>query len=112
MMNRAELSENIDRILKAEIMPLFVTKNGSYGDEDDGFFNFRKAAGILYNGDESLQAQFWILMSYVLKHTIALSNRDFSDFEFRQRCKDIIVYMLIAMSMEDDQKEEEPCRTY
>lgn len=100
-MTRDELSKNIQEILDTEILPLFTQKNQSYGISEDGFWNFRKAADIIY-GSGDTEYQFNILMAYVMKHILALTNKNIYEPEFRSRCKDIIVYMLIAMSMEDD----------
>jgi len=103
-MDREELSQNIQKILETELMPLFTQKNQSYGDDKDGFWNFRKAADVIYGSDEATY-QFDILMSYVMKHILALANKGIFEPEFRSRCKDVIIYMLIAMSMEDDQND-------
>jgi len=42
---------------------------------------------------------FKVLACYVDKHWVALCNKGLRDPEFIERCQDIIVYMLLAITM-------------
>ena len=84
------LSETTEHIEK-----LFTYKNKSYGTDKDLFHNFRSTATrVLQNED-----MFKVLACYVDKHWVALCNKGLRDPEFIERCQDIIVYMLLAITM-------------
>lgn len=96
-MTRGEFTEMLDGLF-VEIKALFEQKNESYGVDHDLFYNFREAARRLF-GSEYIPCMFKILAAYVDKHWIALCNRGLADPEFESRCKDIIVYCLLAIAM-------------
>lgn len=82
----------------ASIVDLFKRKNESYGDDTNAFYNFEETAREVLKSD-SPNAALRVLLAYVHKHFLALCNRGLDDPEFDQRCRDIIVYMLIALAM-------------
>jgi hypothetical protein len=82
-----------------KIAVLFATKNKSYGASEDLFHNFRATAKRVLPGQNEQEAMFQVLACYVDKHWVALCNRGLADPEFEERCKDIIVYMALALAM-------------
>ena len=101
-MNRKELI-NIIKNEQEEILKLFESKNESYGDEGEAFYNFRQSATRIFN-DDSLESQFKILLTLMDKHSVALANKGIADIAFEERLKDIIVYSHIAIAMKEELK--------
>lgn len=99
-MKRQDFLPVLDELFK-EIKNLFLTKNQSYGVEDELFFNFRSTAQRVLPGQyESLhENMFRVLAVYVDKHWVALCNRGLQDPEFEERCRDIITYMALAIAL-------------
>jgi hypothetical protein len=100
---RLEFSELLDKLLD-QIRDLFSTKNQSYGAGGDVFHNFRNTARrVLPQQFESEHEEmFRVLAVYADKHWVALCNKGLSDSEFEERCKDIMVYMTLAIAMKKD----------
>lgn len=92
--------------LASEIMNLFFLKNQSYGADDDLHHNFRQTARRILSGqyESEQEDMFRVLACYVDKHWIALCNRGLQDPEFESRCKDIIVYMALAIALYKEQE--------
>lgn len=101
-MNRKELI-NIIKNEQEEILKLFKSKNESYGDEGEAFYNFRQSAIRIFNND-SMENQFKVLLTLMDKHLVALANKGLADKEARERFRDIIVYSLIAIAMDEELK--------
>lgn len=98
MMTREELREAIKGEW-AEIITLFNRKNEAYGNKDDAFYNFRATAKRLYWDNDSPNSMFRVLMTYVDKHMVALSQHGLATPEAEERMRDIVVYMLIGIAM-------------
>lgn len=94
-MKRQDFMTILDE-LGEEIKELFICKNKSYGVEDDLHHNFRETARRVLSGQKDI---FKVLACYVDKHWVALCNRGLQDPEFESRCMDIIVYMVLAITM-------------
>ncbi len=80
---------------------MFAAKNHSYGADDDVFYNFRETARRVMRGQFPSEAEdmFRVLAAYVDKHWVALCNRGLEDPDFEERCRDIAIYMLIAIAL-------------
>lgn len=96
-MTRDELLEAIKFECDA-VAELFERKNQSYGSDNDAFYNFVETARRIF-GIADLRLAFRILLVYIDKHMIALSNRGLGDPEAAERLRDIVVYALIGLAM-------------
>lgn len=99
-MTRDELIKVINSE-QEEILKLFESKNKSYGDEKEAFYNFKQSASRIFN-DDSLENQFIVLLTLMDKHLVALANKGLKDKEVKERLRDIIVYSLIAIAMDEE----------
>ncbi len=104
-MKRDDFKPVLNEVVE-NIEDLFTYKNKSYGVEDDLFHNFRSTAKRVLPGqfDTDHEDMFRVLACYVDKHWVALCNRGLADAEFEERCKDIIVYMMLAIAMHRDRE--------
>lgn len=108
-MNRETLGRFIEDDLTI-ICELFKKKNGAYGGDEDGLYNFTAGAHLanpgldLSNRDILAGAQADTLLDYVKKHIVTLykSENFFTDKEFDERCLDVAVYMLILRAIHKD----------
>ena len=95
-MSRELLHKNIQEIL-TEIEVLFKDKNDQYASNDP-FHNFRQTA-IRHFGRASNENMFKSLQILADKHLVTLSKEGVGDDAFEERCKDVVVYYLIAIAM-------------
>lgn len=109
MLNRNGLRDVIGRELRV-VEDLFVDKNESYGDEDDAFHNFRSTAQRIYGlqqDEVDEDDMFSVLQIYADKHLVALAAGGINTAEFKERCRDIVVYYLIAIALKERQEKKE-----
>jgi len=97
--SRDELAEHICKICD-DIKKLLSTKNISYGNPDDGFYNFREASRRIENRTD-VEGMMKMLMVYVDKHWVALTQNNIRTPELKERFMDIVLYSLIAITMID-----------
>lgn len=104
MFTRQDLADVIvvecDRIKET-----FTYKNGSYGKNDNPFYNFHEAARDEL-GDDSFHGMYKALRIYVKKHDAALKNNGLNDPEVIERLRDNAVYSLIAIGMKKAMEKE------
>ena len=112
-MNREMLGRRISNDLVI-IRELFKKKNGAYGGDEDGLYNFTAGAALsnpqldLSNPDTLAEVQACTLLDYVKKHIVTLYKPGvfFTDKEFDERCLDVAVYMLILRAIHMDNNEK------
>lgn len=98
-MKRDEFMTIVDRELD-EIKKLYATKNTSYGSNDEAFHNFKETARRVYS-DTCHEAMWSVMLTYIDKHMIALT-KGITEREFTERCRDIIVYSLLAIGLRQE----------
>ena len=104
-MNREDLVEIIEEQAD-EVVQLFKHKNKDYGDDVDAFYNFRETARRIYDlGDH--EDMLKVLMTYMDKHLVAITNSLMNTSEYEERFRDIIVYSLIAIAIKKDEEAME-----
>ena len=99
---RQELKEFIDEYCK-KIMDLFDTKNLSYGNQSDGFHNFRETSRRVFKRTDA-EGMLNALIVYMDKHWIAITQNQIHTPELQERLIDMAVYSLIALAIINKEK--------
>ncbi len=103
-MKRNEFIAILDReqeIIKA----LFTRKSGSYGAEDEVFYNFKETARRVF-GSTKHEDMWKTIHVYMDKHMVALT-KGIGEPEFCERLRDIIVYSLLGIGLWEEYEIEE-----
>ena len=98
-MKRDEFMQILDREQK-EVKELFGYKNKGYGAENEAFHNFKETARRVHNST-SHEAMWRVMLTYMDKHMVALA-KGIDEGEFVERCRDIIVYSLLAIGLRQE----------
>ncbi len=97
-MNRDQLAEFIEQDVE-QIIRMFRLKNKSYGNAQDGFYNFRETARRLAAGEPTLEQMFRVNLTLADKHWVALMQHGAKADEAADRLLDVVVYSLIGRAM-------------
>lgn len=97
-LNRDQLAEFIEQDVE-QIIRMFRLKNKSYGNAQDGFYNFRETARRLAAGEPTLEQMFRVNLTLTDKHWVALMQHGAKADEAADRLLDIIVYALMGRAM-------------
>jgi hypothetical protein len=81
------------------IIQKFHSKNKTYGNDRDGFYNFRETARRLYGQEPTMEQTFGVLLTLTDKHWVALMQGGSRTDEAADRLLDIIIYALIGRAM-------------
>lgn len=105
-MTRQELLQVIKNEC-ATLVDLFETKNNSYGNERDAFYNFIETARRIH-GNSGPHYAFRVLLTFMDKHLVALANKGLDDHEVQERLRDVAVYSLIGIAMAKEHDSTKP----
>ena len=97
-MTREELLEFIYDDLQ-RVLKIFESKNQAYGNDRDGFYNFRETARRLGGQAPTAERIFGVLLTLADKHWVALMQGGTRTDEAADRLLDVVVYALIGRAM-------------
>lgn len=81
-----------------QIKNMFSNKNKSYGNDADGFYNFRETARRIFF-DTNPSYMLDVIMVYMDKHWVALTQNGIYTPECKERFMDMAVYSLLSIAL-------------
>lgn len=103
IMSRERLNTRVLDTLK-ELETLFDDKNEEYGSED-GLANFTTGGKLMQPYEDDDNCRHEALKAYMAKHVAQVYNFTIDEKDTRTNWKDIAVYALIAIAMQDQYQE-------